>query len=357
MNLNHIWHKLDAARRSRFRRWHRWFVARSATICSDDTKIVFVIASPRSGTTWLQKALNEHPEITCGENRLFGSYFDVVDGPGASRLRVTMDQYAETLAQRTISQDLAIGSDLYAEELTAGFTQVAFELWRKYSGKSILVDKVTPYPGTADAVVDRILQFFPNASIIQLVRDGRDVVTSGVFHWLPKSVHGERESETQRQRRAHFMDRRTNDPMPRFFADDEMQTWARTWCEPIRAVNGLAADRYLRVKYEDMIADQSRALHSICQHIGAEDSDEVLNRCVKYSSFKRMSGGRRPGQMAATAHVRNGVVGDWENYFTTRDGELFDRQCGDLLCELGYESDRAWVSNLPDEVSLERKAA
>ncbi|MEZ6164763.1 MAG: sulfotransferase [Phycisphaerales bacterium] len=36
----------------------------------------FVIASPKSGTTWVQKLLGTHPEIHCAESRLYGLYFD-----------------------------------------------------------------------------------------------------------------------------------------------------------------------------------------------------------------------------------------------------------------------------------------
>ena len=52
----------------------------------------FIIASPRSGTTWMSKMLNAHPNIFCVERRLFGDYADLVLDEGANkpRLRVTL---------------------------------------------------------------------------------------------------------------------------------------------------------------------------------------------------------------------------------------------------------------------------
>ncbi|MEQ9411653.1 MAG: sulfotransferase [Fuerstiella sp.] len=357
MNLRRIWNRLDAVRRTQAKRWRRRLFPAPRNAAPTDAKLVFVIASPRSGTTWLQKALNEHPQITCGENRLFGSYFDVVNTQGTRQLRVTMDQYAATLAQRTKRQEFPVGVEAYAEQLTAGFARVSFDLWRRHSGKPILVDKVTPYPGTATEVVQQIRRFFPEASIIQLVRDGRDVVTSGVFHWLMKSLEGRPTSDIETQRRARFVDGRYDVHLTRFFSDEDIETWATTWCEPLSAVADPAGARSLPVRYEDLLQNQPMVLRKICQYVGADSAGSIVRQCVLASSFERMSGGRRPGQMDATAHVRRGVAGDWKNYFTRRDGVLFDQRCGDQLLSLGYEPDRSWISMLPDELSSERKAA
>ena len=49
---------------------------------------------------------------------------------------------------------------------------------------------------------------------------------------------------------------------------------------------------------------------------------------------------------------RKGIVGDWKNYFTRRDGQLFQQIAGDQLCALGYVQDESWIDLLPEQLAL-----
>ena len=356
MNAKYLWHRIIASERSLVRRLRAKLFAPNVTGDLNDATIVFVIASPRSGTTWLQRAFNEHPDISCGEHRLFGSYFDVIQDNQANRLRITLDEFANTLARRTVKQDLAVSIDAYTDELTAEFARTAFEKWRQHSGKSILVDKVTPYPGTSEAVVQKIQKLFPQAHIIQLVRDGRDVLTSGVFHWLKKSANGAQPTPFEQHRRGLILDGQPLPPLSRFFTDDEIRLWSGTWSEPLDALQKYGPDDSFQIRYEDMITDQSDVLRRICERVGADSSQATLQKCVKFASFKHMSGGRQTGQTSPGAHVRKGIIGDWKNYFTRDDAELFDDLCGCQMKSTEYESTNDWVKDRPLTLEV-RKAS
>lgn len=56
---------------------------------------------------------------------------------------------------------------------------------------------------------------------------------------------------------------------------------------------------------------------------------------------------RRKGEEKKGSFLRKGVVGDWRNYFTLEAAQTFDRLGGDTLIKLGYEKDRVWVTNDP----------
>lgn len=348
MRLTRISSKLHSRSRSLLRRLSR---RHFPTPNVADAKIVFVIAAPRSGTTWLQRVLNEHPDITCGENRLFGSYFDVVLNSADPKLRVTLDCFAKTLGDRTAKQDLGISPSDYADELIAEFSQIAFQKWRRYSGKHILVDKITPYPGTAHEVASQLQRFYPEAGVIQLIRDGRDVATSGVFHWMNRTLVGRKLSLAQLQR-DEFYDSTAQGNLSRFFTDEEIRTWTSTWSEPIVAVNDVFGQNVLNIRYERMIENLADELSRICEFVGARTNRQVLSRCVKHSSFHRMSGGRARGVADPAAHVRKGIVGDWKNYFTRHDGELLQAGSASLLQDLGYETDADWPLTLPGTLNI-----
>jgi hypothetical protein len=317
---------------------------------------VFIICAPRSGTTWLVQALNAHPDVYATELRAFGEYVDVVQDEGARkpRLRITLDEYVNALlnshqwtvfgsARKTVSDDIL--SDLYG-------TLQRHALLR--SGKRICVDKLTPYLGTSDRAVSTIARLYPNAKVIRLTRDGRDVAVSGVMHWLTRSVMGQPLTTEQRIRRAFFLDGGEG-PLSHFFADGELAGWARHWREPMDALNAHGAGfELLDVRYEAMSQDARHELTRICNFLGISSDATQVQRCVEASTFEVMSGGRGRGQDAPGQHVRKGIVGDWRRLFTSSDAILFDRVAGSRLIDSGYESDRSWMASAPERLTLQR---
>ena len=313
---------------------------------------VFILSAPRSGTTWLVRALSAHPSIHASELRAFGHHVDVVRDEGAQtpRLRITLDAYLDALLNPHSWQPLGSSRESVADDLLRELYEAIRRHAMRHTGKPFFIDKVTPYHGTSDRVVRTIGRLFPKAKVIHLIRDGRDVAVSGVMHWLTKDVAGM--SEPQRRRRAAVLGN-GGAPIDRFFTDVELEQWASHWREPIDAIDGTgkSLDRIV-VKYEEMSIDLGGELRRICQFLGVSADDDVLEACLEASTFEQMSGGRRRGEDAPGAHVRKGVVGDWRRYFTARDASEFDRLAGKLLVAWGYEQDQRWMTETPAALAL-----
>lgn len=316
-----------------------------------------IISAPRSGTTWLLQALNAHPEVFATELRAFGEHVDLVQDAGAARprLRITLDRYVDALLQPHQWGPLGPSREVVGDELLRGIYTTIHDHALSRSGKRVFVDKLTPYLGTADRAVTSIARLFPDARVIMLVRDGRDVAVSGVMHWLTKHVVGDRRADQQQQRRAFFLEH-ANESLERFFTDDELEEWASLWRQPFEAIKSQGTDLdCLVVRYEDMVHDLSVQLHRISEFVGVGTDASIIKRCVDASTFEVMSGGRRRGDDAPGQHVRKGVVGDWRRYFTAADAEQFDRLAGQCLIDWGYEPDHAWVTTVPGQLTLERR--
>ncbi|NND72391.1 MAG: sulfotransferase [Rhodothermales bacterium] len=69
---------------------------------------------------------------------------------------------------------------------------------------------------------------------------------------------------------------------------------------------------------------------------------EVVGEVIDDFSFKKLSGGRKPGQENRKSHYRKGKAGDWANHFTEDHKSYFKDKFGDLLIMLGYEKDLNW---------------
>ncbi len=329
----------------------------AANTAGTAARTAFVLACPRSGTTWLKCALNAHPQVLCVERRLFGMYCDLIRNTGSDQpqLRITADRYVSAIAPVIHGGDLPISVAALSSELLSHLVTHTETALLGASGKTLLVDKVTPYAATEEAVVAGIRSYCPNAPIIHLVRDGRDVVTSGVFHWLSKEAAHEAPNAIRAQRKAFFLRQGSESHLERFFSEDDLVNWCGMWVTALAAAERLRASHsVLTVRYEEMIDDMRVVLARILEFLDVDRSAAVIDRAARTSSFESMSGGRARGQELVTAHVRKGIVGDWRRYFTRRDGEVFAELAGRHLYELGFESGPEWIESLPARLDLSR---
>jgi hypothetical protein len=308
-------------------------------------RLAFVVSAPRSGSTWLQRALNQHPQIYCTEHRLFGEHYDVVPtAEGGHALRCTLDQYTALLHEYHAHRALGMHRGAFDEAILAHLVRATLDFSYTLSGRPVLVDKITPYRGTADTVLGRIRQFLPEARLVQLVRDGRDVATSGVFDWI-------RRAKRDHPRHAVFVEQAPGRVLERFFDDDDICQWADEWAGPVRAFAAQAPDAH-RISYEAMKADQGAVLAGLLPELSLPPAPDMIARCVEGATFRRMSGGRSAGEGVPVAKARKGVAGDWKHYFTRRDGALFHERAGTELVAMGYESSDAWIQALPESLAI-----
>lgn len=312
----------------------------------DKPQLHFIISAPRSGSTWLTTALNGHPEIFGTEHRLFGDFCEIwQNNDGTSSPRITFDKFAKTFGTHYFFQFMNRDYGGFVEDFQKSFANFLCHFASARTGKNVIIDKITPYPGTAQLVVNEIERMFPDAKIIQLVRDGRDVLTSGTFDWLLKDSEGT-------DRHEFYFKPIPGMRLERFFDAKVIKKWAANWCETI----DIFADKEpaVRVKYEEMKEDMSEVLVKIFEVLEVEASEAIAEKCVENSTFKRMSG-RLPGQEEPTAKARKGVAGDWKNYFTLPDGELFDALAGEQMAAMGYESNSDWVKELDLKLNMFRE--
>jgi hypothetical protein len=66
-----------------------------------------------------------------------------------------------------------------------------------------------------------------------------------------------------------------------------------------------------------------------------------LHAWLDTNSFQKIAG-RQKGQEDQKSHYRKGVAGDWVNYLTGENKNLFKARWGQLVVDLGYEKDLDW---------------
>ena len=146
----------------------------------NDKALLFIIGSGRSGTTWLQTMLGEHPNVaTTTEMSTFHGYV----GPMMRTWDREKKNYEEHVEkQENIESDEGmIGglSVLWSESEFLDFVEHFLEItYDKYLHKNPRATHILEKDQRISLFVDIVNRFHKDAKFIHLLRDGRDVACS-----------------------------------------------------------------------------------------------------------------------------------------------------------------------------------
>ncbi len=287
----------------------------------DRAGLFIVTGVTKSGTTWLQRLLDSHPEIACG---------------GESKLNVLLTQlapairaYNEVLTKTNdkIYRNQAVYQALGQPQMLAAMQYFfldrlsAVHQAARASGK----DAALRWIGDKDPDYKRALgtwrAILPEARIISTIRDGRDCYVSLWFHLYP-----DREPLAA-ENRAGFIDR--------------IHNHAATWRDTMAKFQADAAEhpgRHFSVRYEKMLDDTEREMTALFDWLGCSTAAETVAEVVRQNSFQALSGGRNPGESDARSFLRKGIAGDWKNHFDEECNARYCEVAGEALSQAGYEA-------------------
>jgi hypothetical protein len=322
-----------------------------------DAPIFFLVGHARSGTSWLMRTLNAHPDILClGEGRIVDRSYRRDD---------IMQMDTETIQPSSLQRALRDAEYLRAwiersvwtrdddpERHLTNLTRVAatYFLLDKLgrSGKTIVGDK-TPF--LSDETTAEIAEIFPGARVVHIIRDGRDVAVSWMHHlWnrpIAPGVALGLQPDEEAKREAYREDPgKLLASGEGIFTETRIRRFAEAWNSRVgRAIAdgpALLGERYAEVRYEELLERPEDELKPLLEFLGASAGEETVSECLAATSFEEWTKGRKRGEEDSHSPLRKGVAGDWRNVFTQRDKRIFNKLAGDLLVELGYERDRNW---------------
>ena len=150
---------------------------------------VFVVGCPRSGTTLLATLLDRHSRIAIPPETEF--FLGVLPRNGRDRAGAAHEHYVDRLFSHPRTADLGLSR----EEVTARFRRYdpsyATLFMAALEGYAAKEGKARPGEKTPDHLrcVPRLLRLYPEARVVCIIRDGRDVVVSlNKTPWASKSL-------------------------------------------------------------------------------------------------------------------------------------------------------------------------
>ena len=321
---------------------------RRAGVGDYDT-VFFIAGEMRSGTSWLRRTISAHPEVVCGhEGSFFGKEWEKEDIPVYTGPVSSLTRAFDTSKELKTWHDLPWNR--WTDEAEEDYRNLArlsvdYFLAKEVArtGKRIVGDKSPQHTECLDEIHD----IYPDARIIHIVRDGRDVAVSAMNHWwrLAKDREDgvfELTPEELETRDAYLEDRDAFVAEGRsIFTEERLKQLARRWSYRVGKARkdgkSLYGEGYVEIRYEDLLQKPEENLYLIFDALQARKGDQVIERCVKAGSFERLSQ-RAQGEEDAGSFYRKGVAGDWKSVFTGRDREIYESIAGEQLAAMGYET-------------------
>jgi hypothetical protein len=199
--------------------------------------------------------------------------------------------------------------------------------------------------------IQEVSRIYPEAKVIHIIRDGRDQAVSMLHHVWNRSTD---QGGVQALKPGEFERREIYRKDPKellqtgegIFTEERLRGAARSWNARVgkTAEDGpaLLGPNYTEVRYEDLLERPNEEVGRLARFLGADTSEKAVQQAVGSASFERLSKGRERGQEDTSSFYRKGVAGDWSNYFTERDKQIYKEEAGELLIRLGYERDLDW---------------
>lgn len=297
----------------------------------------FIFGHARSGTTLLVRLVRIHPEVHCNYQAHFFSRRPLL------KSLVNTPEAEEWLTRK--SNRWNHGRDLSAVMLRAA-ADFVMEREAIQEGKPIVGDK-SPLSVIHGQAVREMASIYPDARLIYIVRDGRDVLVSERFRNFveeSKFLTGEDRriiEELRRNQSAFGSGKRS------LFTASFIRRLAAGWAEDVTQVESEARRLYpqgfLALRYEDLLEDPLTEMSKVWRFLGAKEMDAPLGKRIQEEMVSNPDEewqSRRNEDIAS--FLPKGQMGNWRNLFTPDDRALFKQIAGESLIRWGYEQNEDW---------------
>jgi len=297
----------------------------------------FILGHARSGTTLLMRLARLHPEVHCNYQAHFFTrkplLKSLVDSPEAE----------EWLTRR--SNRWNQGRDLSPLVLRAA-ADLIMERDAAREGKMIVGDK-SPSSVIHGQVVRDMFSVYPDAKVVNIVRDGRDVLISERFRNFVE------ESRFLTAEDKRIIAELQTDPAPfsdgrrSIFTETFIRNIATRWVKDLTESDAeaqrLYGANYHSLRYEDLLEHPFAEMSNLWTFLGVKKTNKSLEKTIKAEMASNPDEEWQAKRNEDIADfLPKGQAGNWQRLFTAKDKAIFKEVASGMLIKWKYEKDLNW---------------
>ena len=280
-----------------------------SNIVKSEINPIFIIGSPRSGTTLLRFMLSSHPNIFIPDETGFIPHLVKPNHIGDNLSLTEVDSLLDRIGNLNYQwRNLVTDIPTFYQNLDSpNLMNLLDVLFRKVVADQNAIrwgDKTPLYVRH----IPLISMIFPQAQFIHVIRDGRDATLSAQQKW----------------------------GLAEFWYMDNyylIKNWVTNVMIGRRDGTRLPKSQYFELRYEQLVQDPAINLHQICKFLGEKYHPKMLNH-----NNLALQVGPGPDQHTEVMQpISTSSVGRWYSEMSVFDKKMTDRLAGHLLLELGYD--------------------
>jgi Sulfotransferase family len=264
---------------------------------------IFLVGHMRSGTTWVFDVLTAHPQVA----GLFESIIFASVGPLVADRHWDAERH-----QEIFGRDAGLGQFLDRDEVLRDVRNLV-DRWlaRALAPEHRFIVEKAPAGANAVATVAKL---YPDALIIHIARDGRDVAISTAAargSWARADYKGEPEPPSSRA------------------------LWGigLGWAGQVSQLRQQALTLSLphhEVRYEEMHAKPKETARQLFDFCGIATDDALLDEILEQTHFSKLP------KTGEHSFRRKGQAGGWRQEWGRWERLLFSAAAGEVLEQMGY---------------------
>jgi LPS sulfotransferase NodH len=300
----------------------------------------FILGHARSGTTLLMRLARLHPEVHCNYQAHFFTrkplLKSLVDSP----------EMEEWLTRKSNRWNHARDLSPLVLRATADFIMER-DATREGSASASIVGDKSPSSVIHGQAVRDMGAIYPDAKLVYIVRDGRDVLISERFRNFVEeskflSAEDKRIISDLRTDPASFSDGRRS-----IFTESFIRRVAKGWVTNLHETDDearkLYGKNYFSLRYEDLLNDPFKEMSRLWKFLGVKSVNKSLAKKIQAEmSSNPDEEWQAKRDEGIASFLPKGQAGNWQRLFSAKDRSVFKEVAGEMLVKWKYEKDLEW---------------
>ena len=296
----------------------------------------FIFGHARSGTTLLMRLIRLHPEVHCNYQAHFFTRQPLL------KSLVNTPEAEEWLTRK--SNRWNQGRDLSPLILRAA-ADFIMERDAAKEGKPIVGDKSPSSTIHGQAVRD-LHSIYPDAKLIYIVRDGRDVLISERFRNLVEESKFLKAEDKRIVQELHNDQSQFVNGTRSIFTESVIRRVAKGWVTNLQETEEegrrLFGKDYCGLRYEDLLAHPFEEMQKLWNFLGVQADQSLEKSIVDEMASNPDEEWQAKRNEDIASFLPKGQAGNWQKLFTPRDKVIFKEVAGEMLIKWKYENDLSW---------------